>query len=275
MPTTTLLTKTQYTRLLTDLRRIIREGKEEAERAAAQVLVESYWAIGKRIAKEKLTTRAGYHNAILADLSADLEVDLRTLQRTVVFYRTYRRAPRVEGLNWAHYRVLMQLQDREERAFYEELAATDALSVRRLRSAIQGQRYEAERDSPRGEGVTLRRPTDPSYLYKAEVRDVVDADTLLLDIDLGFEVIRRQPIRLALIDAPPRDTAEGKAGRRFVREQLAVARTVVVNTRKYDIHRRYVAHVFYAFNNQGIDTTFFKGRYLNQELVDKGFAKGV
>lgn len=41
------------------------------------------------------------------------------------------------------------------------------------------------------------------------------------------------------------------------------------------IHRRYVAHVFYAFNNQGIESTFIKGRYLNQELVDKGFAKVV
>ena len=59
-----------------------------------------------------------------------------------------------------------------------------------------------------------------SDLYKAEVRDVIDADTLLLDIDLGFEVIRRQSIRLARIDAPPRDTAQGTAGRRFVREQL-------------------------------------------------------
>jgi hypothetical protein len=54
-----------------------------------------------------------------------------------------------------------------------------------------------------------------------------------------------------------------------------VARTVIVNTRKYDIHRRYVAHVFYAFNNRGIEHTFLKGRYLNQELVDKGFAKAT
>ncbi|MGB5812263.1 MAG: DUF1016 N-terminal domain-containing protein [Polyangiales bacterium] len=260
---------------MADLREIIQEGKEEAERAATQALVESYWAIGKRIAKEKLETRAGYHNAVLGDLSEDLEIHRRTLQRTVVFYRTYRRPPRVEGLHWAHYRILMQLQDSDERGFYEELATRETLSVRRLQSAIQGERYEADRDAPRGETVTLRRPTDPSYLYKAEVRDVIDADTVLLDIDLGFEVIRRQSVRLARIDAPPRDTANGKAGRRFVREQLAVARTVVVNTRKYDIHRRYVAHVFYAFNNQGIDKTFLKGRYLNQELIDKGFAKGV
>ena len=68
---------------------------------------------------------------------------------------------------------------------------------------------------------------DPSYLYKTEVRDVVDADALLLDIDLGFEVIRRQRIRLARIDAPARSTPEGAQGRRFVREQLAVARIVL------------------------------------------------
>ncbi|MGB5681970.1 MAG: DUF1016 N-terminal domain-containing protein, partial [Polyangiales bacterium] len=80
-----LVTKRQYNKLLADLRRIIGEGKAEAERAAAQALVESYWEIGRRIAREKLNERAGYHNAILADLSADLDIDLRTLQRTVIF----------------------------------------------------------------------------------------------------------------------------------------------------------------------------------------------
>ena len=52
-------------------------------------------------------------------------------------------------------------------------------------------------------------------------------------------------------------------GRRFVREQLAVTRTLVVVTRKYAVRRRYVTHVF------------LKGRYLNQELVTKGLAKVV
>ena len=161
-----LITKRDYKKLLTDLQRIIREGTQDAERAATQALIESYWSIGKRIAKEKLNTRAAYHNAILTDLSVDLDIGLRTLQRTVTFYQTYKRPPRVQGLSWAHFRLLMQLQDPAERTFYESLAATDA-------------------------------------------------DSLLLDIDLGFEVIRRQRIRLARIDAPPRDTPEGAAGRRF------------------------------------------------------------
>ncbi len=270
-----LISKREYKKLLTDLQRIIGEGKQEAERAAAQVLVESYWSIGKRIAKQKLNTRARYHNAILADLAVDLGIDLRTLQRTVSFYQTYKRPPRIEGLSWAHYRVLMQLRDPTERAFYEQLTLTDTLSAQRLITAIQGRRYESAQHEKPGKPPELPRPSDPSYLYKAEVRDVIDADTILLDIDLGFEVIRRQSIRLARIDAPERDTPNGAQGRRFVREQLATARTVVVNTRKYDIHRRYVAHVFYAFNNQGIEQTFLRGRYLNQELVDKGFAKIV
>ena len=270
-----LISKREYNKLLSDLQRIIREGKEEAERAAAQALIESYWAIGKRIAKEKLNTRARYHSAIMSDLSADLSVDLRTLQRTVSFYQTYKRPPRIEGLSWAHYRVLMLLRDPDERSFYEQLATDDGLSVKRLSAAIQGGHYLSALEQPKGKPLTLPRPTDPSYLYKAEVRDVVDADTLLLDIDLGFQVIRRQRIRLARIDAPDRDTPEGARGRRYVREQLAVARTVIVNTRQTDLHGRYVAHLFYAFNNRGIKHTFINGRYLNQELVNKEFAKVV
>jgi len=275
MLTATTLTKRDYNKLLTDLRRIIAEGKEEAERAATQALIESYWAIGKRINKEKLNAQAGYHNAILTDLSADLDIGVRTLQRAVIFYRTYRRPPRVQGLTWAHYRVLMQLQDPDERAFYEDLATDDTLSAKRLTVAINGNRYADASTRKPGTPIELPRPTDPSYLYKAEPRDIIDADTLLLDIDLGFEVIRRQRIRLARIDAPARDTPEGARGRRHVREQLAVARSIIVKTVKTDLHGRYVAHVFYAFNNRGIEPTFLKGRYLNQELVDKGFAKVV
>jgi endonuclease YncB( thermonuclease family) len=82
-------------------------------------------------------------------------------------------------------------------------------------------------------------------------------------------------LRRSRIDAPARDTPEGARGRRYVREQLAVARTLIVNTHQSDLHGRYVAHIFYAFNKRGIEHTFLKGRYLNQELVNKEFAKVV
>ena len=71
----------------------------------------------------------------------------------------------------------MQLQDANERAFYEQLAAEDSLSATRLRTAIQGACYDFAQRQQKGKPIVLKRPTDPSYLYKAEVRDVVDADT--------------------------------------------------------------------------------------------------
>lgn len=46
-------------------------------------------------------------------------------------------------------------------------------------------------------------PTEPAYLYRAEVVRVIDGDTVDVDIDLGFYVwIRKQRIRLVGIDAP-------------------------------------------------------------------------
>lgn len=46
-------------------------------------------------------------------------------------------------------------------------------------------------------------PTEPAYLYRAEVVSVVDGDTIDVDIDLGFYIwIKKQRIRLLDIDAP-------------------------------------------------------------------------
>ncbi|WP_210185673.1 thermonuclease family protein [Bauldia litoralis] len=46
-------------------------------------------------------------------------------------------------------------------------------------------------------------PTEPAYLYRAEVVRVVDGDTIDVDIDLGFYIwIRKQRIRMLDIDAP-------------------------------------------------------------------------
>ena len=67
-----------------------------------------------------------------ADLSADLAIDLRTLQRTVTFYRTYRHPPTLEGLSWAHYRILMQLQAPDERAFLTLPRPSHHIQLRQL-----------------------------------------------------------------------------------------------------------------------------------------------
>ena len=58
-----------------------------------------------------------------------------------------------------------------------------------------------------------------------------------------------------LINVPSCPKSSGDAHPAVTKSLCGVACTLVVNTRKYDIHHRYVAHVVYAFNNRGIEHT--------------------
>ena len=60
-----------------------------------------------------------------------------------------------------------------------------------------------------------------------------------------------------------------------MREALARAEFVMLQTVKVDLHGRYVAHVFYAPGAEDKAEVLAKGRYLNQELVTKGLAQVV
>ena len=65
MPQNTVLTESRYAKLVSDIRRLVEEGKARAVRAASQELVQTYWAIGKRICDEGLSQNAGYNRSIL------------------------------------------------------------------------------------------------------------------------------------------------------------------------------------------------------------------
>ena len=99
------------------------------------------------------------------------------------------------------------------------------------------------------------------------------AGTLLLNIDLGFQVWKKQRIRLAGIDTPAMDEPEGESACRYVLNRLARAGFVMVKTNKIDVYGRYVGHVFYSLKENGPDEVFKNGNYLNQELVDEGLAR--
>jgi len=135
-------------------------------------------------------------------------------------------------------------------------------------------RYYRERLVAR---VELR--TDEEHYYgrpaPAVVERIVDGDTLLLRIDLGFLVWKSQRVRLARIDAPALDDPKGYAAFEYVRDQLAKVAFVLIKTHQIDIYGRYVGHVFYAYGEADKAKVFAQGRYLNQELLDRGLAKLV
>lgn len=54
--------------------------------------------------------------------------------------------------------------------------------------------------------------------YRANLVRVIDGDTYVLDIDLGFHITVRETIRLYGIDCPESSTPEGQRAREFAQE---------------------------------------------------------
>jgi len=275
MPKT--LTTSKYKALLADLRRIVEQGRQRARRAVHQELAATYWEVGRRIVEEGLTDRAGYGEAVLEGLSEELGIDVRTLQQSILFFQTYKTSPRAHNLSWSHYRVLMSIKDDEQRIWYESVADKDGITRNTLAKWVKEGRFY-EYNDPTGappEEAKLIRPVEPTYLYKALVERVIDGDTLLLRVDLGFQVWKEQRLRLADIDTPSLDYPQGQKARRYVLEALASVEFVMVKTHKIDIYGRYVGHVFYSTETDDKDRIFREGRYLNGDLVAFGLARKV
>lgn len=269
---TKTITSSRYTKLIKDIRQLLTEARARIQEAASRELVQAYWLIGERIFKEGLTEQAGYREALLSDLGQELGIDASTLRRCVYFYQTYATMPQEPHLKWSHYKVLLPLSNPEERAWYEALVKEKGLTHQQLMKTVKQGRYQ-QLHSARGKLLAsnkLKRPTQASFVYKGKVAHVVDGDTIILSLDLGFQVWKEQRIRLAEIDTPSLDEPKGQEAYKYVLEQLAKAQTVVVKTNKIDIYGRYVGYVFYSFRDEGIDQVFEEGRFLNQELVAKG-----
>ncbi len=270
-----VLTKRQFERLLNDVGALVVGGRERAEAAAGHVLAVTYWKVGERIQREELSSRAGYGEGVMARLADELDVAQATLRRAVQFARMYGQAPE-PGLSWAHYKELLTVADDRARARYEALALSRGWSKRELHTAIAERVVDAEGSGRRTrKGRRPARPVDGSFLYRCDVLRVIDGDTLLVHVDLGFSVIKLQRVRLSGVDAPAARTAAGKRAAQWVQEQLARAEAVVMRTEKAgDVHGRYVAHVFYSGDRSAsAEEVFRSGAYLNGALVGEGLAE--
>jgi endonuclease YncB( thermonuclease family) len=270
-----VLTSAGYERLLREVGALVEAGRTEAETKAGHVLAVTYWKVGERLLREGLTPNAGYGDAVVERLADELGMARATLQRARRFASLYDAAPE-PGLSWTHYKELLTVADGDARAFYARRALAERWSGRLLRAAIGQRSYERGSVDVDG-GAGLPRPEDGDYLYRCRVVRVIDADTLLAHVDLGFEVIKEQRVRLSLVDAPEAKTRAGRRAADWVRERLATAGQVVVKTVKAgDAHGRYVAHVFYGGDdNASAQEVFRRGRYLNGELVARGLAKAL
>ena len=108
------------------------------------------------------------------------------------------------------------------------------------------------------------------YTYLAEVVRVVDGDTVVFKVDLGFKMTTEQSFRLYGIDTPelrsrdPNERERAQAAKAFVQGILPVGEKVTLVTHKADKYGRWLAEVY---SPHGI-----KEPSVNKLLVSHGHA---
>jgi endonuclease YncB( thermonuclease family) len=268
---------TDYETLKSELLEMIETGRLKAVEAANEVLVRTYWKVGKRLSREREALGEGA-SGFFQRLAEDLGVGSTKLYNALQFYRAYPNGlpknPDFYRLAWGKHIALLPVQDPDEREQYIERVLEEGWSRDAIRRAVRSDLFGKEKagERPSGNSGKLDRPERDLHNYAGIVERVVDGDTLKVRIDLGFDVWRVEKIRLRGVDTPELGTPGGKKAKTFVEKTLADAPFVVLRTYKTDRYSRYVADVFYDPMFTTKSKVFAKGKFLNQELLDKNLA---
>ena len=136
---------------ISNIRTIILSARESAIRSVDTVRVQMYWKLGERIfiEEQKGQDRAEYGAYLLQNVALEIEKEfgsgfsVRQLERARQFYRTYPIATALRTqLNWYQYRLLIQIDDKDKREYYELEANNNNWTGRELERQINSGLYE-------------------------------------------------------------------------------------------------------------------------------------
>lgn len=112
------------------------------------------------------------------------------------------------------------------------------------------------------------------YIYRVKkITNVVDGDTIDVDIDLGFNISYSQRVRLAGIDTPEsrtkdlREKALGLESKEYLKYRLKDAKTIVIKTEKPDSSEKYGRILGWLYLD---DDTIS----VNDHMIENGYAWG-
>lgn len=108
------------------------------------------------------------------------------------------------------------------------------------------------------------------YQYRAALVNVVDGDTLDLNIDLGLEVHLMKRVRLAGLNAPEKNTSEGVIAQTFVHMWMSDYAnggdlTIATVKDRKEKFGRYLVYI-HPFTTLGVPKS------LNQAMIESGHA---
>ncbi len=112
----------------------------------------------------------------------------------------------------------------------------------------------------------------PHYTYRAYVIEIIDGDTLWVNIDLGFDSWTTQKLRLKGINTKAIETKEGQNVKEYMESSLKGCKFIAVKTYWRDKFTRYLADIYYKKGEVDLYKLAQEGRFMNQELLDRELA---
>lgn len=219
--------------IINDISHILRQAQANAYRSINQAMVQAYWLVGKRIVEEEQQgeAKATYGKGVIKNLSAALQAEfgkgfsvdnLENMRRFYLAYPISETASRkLETpdfqLSWSHYQMLLRVENKEERAFYEIEAAQNNWSLRELKRQFDSALYlrlalstdKADIKKLAHEGQIIQKPQDavkdPYILEFLQLQEhsrysendlenaLIDKlEHFLLELGKGFTFVARQ-----------------------------------------------------------------------------------
>lgn len=162
---------TSYQNFISDIRKLVSEGRLAAYQSVNSTMIQMYWSIGKRIIEQEQegTERAEYGKRLIQVLSKELMGDFGSVfsERNLRSYRQfYRLFPDFEiwnacvpNLNWTHFRSLLRVPDEDARIWYMREASEENWSARTLDRNIGTQYYYRLLQAPKKDTVIAEMKT--------------------------------------------------------------------------------------------------------------------
>lgn len=109
--------------------------------------------------------------------------------------------------------------------------------------------------------LAILQPATLENQYPATVIEVIDGDTVRIDIDLGLGIHKIETVRLTGINAPEKNTDAGKASKLFVAKLISGKEIIIVtHSDKREKYGRLLAIIYLDNSN------------INELLIQKGLA---
>ncbi len=209
-----------------DIRAILVEARKKTYSAINKAMVDAYWKIGKRIVEQEQhgNKKAVYGEGLLKKLSKELSGEFgkgfsyANLRNFRQFYLTY---PEHENcyalrsnLSWTHHRIIMRIENGDERNYYINECEEQNWSTRILKRNIDSKYYNRllstkselikpvkNYDKPEKEDFIkdpyilefLGMPENTNYLESSLEKAIINnLQKFLLELGKGFSFVGRQ-----------------------------------------------------------------------------------